>query len=422
MSETMTLERSGALAGRWDGNWRSLLVRAGEAIQVLEERFAERLQVRYALAVSSGTAALEVALRASGVVPGDEVILSPYDWGAAAGATLRIGAIPVFGDIDAATYTLDPAMVEASLGPRTKAVVATHLFGHPADIDAIAETVRWRGIRIIEDAAQALGASLRGRPVGNLGDVACFSLGRGKVVTGGEGGMLVTNDRGIFESAVSWSQHPVRQMGILGRIGPLSDLGPNARIHPAAAAVAVMELNDLDARLASRRDNCARLGALLARIPHIRPAAVASGAEHAWHRYNATFMRDGATGLSREEFVDLLVSEGVPVTAGLIPRPLHLDPVFQRRGYGAPGWPWRCVRSARRYRPGSSPVAEERCASLDLVVGGDWAGATAGCLEAVNAAFQKVATLLGERCLADRSRLASVRVGSAPASMTGVRA
>jgi dTDP-4-amino-4,6-dideoxygalactose transaminase len=352
-------------------------------IEELEAVFARLLRVQYVLAVSSGTAALEIALRACRVGFGSEVILSAYDWGAAAGAVLRIGAIPVLADIDPLFYTLDPSSIRGRLRERTRAIVATHLFGHPADIDAIGAFARPRGVRVIEDAAQALGASLRGRPVGTMGDVGCFSLGRGKIVSAGEGGLLVTNDRSIYESAVAWSQHPVAQMKRLAKMGPLSDLAPNFRISPMAAARALVELNQLESRLEERRTNCERLGQALVKTPGIRPPATREGAEHTWHRYSPTFVPKEIRGITRERFIDILNGEGVPLFADFIRRPLHLDPVFQKRGYGAPGWPWKQTGSRRRYRMGDCPVAEARCFELGLGLGSEWSGLPEGYLEQI---------------------------------------
>jgi dTDP-4-amino-4,6-dideoxygalactose transaminase len=162
----------------------------GAPIRKIEELLSEYVGGR-ALAVGSGTVALEVALRAAGVGPGDEVVLPAYDWGAAAGAVLRCGAQPVFADVDAVRATLDPASLKARITRRTVAVVVTHWAGCPADLDAILAVARSRGLFVIEDCAQALGARYQGRPVGSFGDAAVFSFGWGKLVCAGEGGAVV---------------------------------------------------------------------------------------------------------------------------------------------------------------------------------------------------------------------------------------
>jgi dTDP-4-amino-4,6-dideoxygalactose transaminase len=346
-------------------------MRSARCIERLEEEFGARVGARFALAVSSGTMALEIALRACGVEPGDEVILSPYDWGAAAGAVLRLGAIPVFADIDPSRYTLDPACVGSRIGARTAAIVVTHLFGQPADMAAIVRVARKAEVFVIEDCAQAFGASIGGRSVGTFGDAGCFSLGRGKLVSGGEGGVLVLQDSGLYEEAFQWSQHPARQLNALGRVGPGGDLNLNGRLNPFAAALALQSLSRSAHRLNLRRQRCGELGRAMAELTDFAPPAVFEGASHAWHRFCPSLV----SGPIRAEVVALLTIEGLPVGEDPIGRPLHLAPVFQERSYGAPGWPWNHAGSNRRYRAGDCPVAEDRCARTGLVVGVDWARA-----------------------------------------------
>jgi dTDP-4-amino-4,6-dideoxygalactose transaminase len=351
----------------------SHFVADGTGVDLLELDFCERLGVRHAVALASGTAALEIALRSVGIGLGDEVILSTYDWGAAAGAVLRLGGIPVFSDIDPERYTLDPLSVAHHLGPRTGAVVVTHLFGHPADVNSIRRMADGLSVPVIEDCAQALGATIEGKPIGTSGAAGCFSLGRGKLLSGWEGGVLVTNDRRLYEEAFRWSQHPFRQLAVLGETGPLGDLGDNARIHPYAAALAHREWDSMQSRLRLRSLRCETLRHLMADLERIRPPFVASGTTHAWHRFCPTFVPHDVTSWSRELALDTLTVAGVPVGIDPIGTPLHLRPVFQERTYGRDGWPWRQAGSSRIYRPGDCPVAEERCARAGFVVGEDFA-------------------------------------------------
>lgn len=392
-----------ALAQACSGDWPSLsALSGGGPVRAFEAAFAQRLGVRFALALSSGTMALEVALRAAGIGLGDEVILSPYDWGAAVGAVLRLGAIPVFSDIDPVTYTLDPGSVATCVTPLTKVIVATHLFGHPAAMAPLLEVAQRHGLVVIEDGAQAVGARYRGQPVGTFGAFGCFSLGRGKLVTGGEGGVLTTNDERLYEEALFWSQHPFRQLADAGRIGPLGDLAFNGRIHPLAAAIASVHLHSLDRRLQERRANCEHLSKGLAGIPGLQPVFVASGCEPTYHRYSPTFVPEEVEGVSRDLYVAALAAEGVPIHQGFIRQPLHLHPVFHQRSYGRGGWPWRVVGSSRRYRPGDCPVAEARCAGFELGIDADWSGERSAWITQVLEAFTKVAehrvALRASRC------------------------
>jgi len=381
-----------AVAQACSGDWSSLSALAGgEPVRALEAAFAQRVGLRFALALSSGTVALEVALRACDIGPGDEVVLSPYDWGAAVGAVLRVGAIPVFGDIDPLTYTLDPESVTTCVTPRTKALVVTHLFGHPAAMAPLLEIARRHGLLVIEDCAQALGARYQGRSVGTFGAFGCFSLGQGKLVSGGEGGILVTDDERLFEQALFWSQHPLRQLADAGRIGPLGNLALNGRIHPLAAGIASVQLPSLERRLQERRANCESLSKGLAGMPGLRPVFVAPGCESTYHRYSPTFVPEEVEGLSRDLYVAALAAEGVPIHQGFLRQPLHLHPVFQQRSYGRDGWPWRWVGSSRRYRPGDCPVAEARCARFELGLDADWGGERSVWITQVLEAFTKVA-------------------------------
>lgn len=360
------------------GDARRRLEEAAGAADALEANVSRLLGLRFALAVASGTAALETALRACGVEFGDEVVLSPYDWGAAAGACLRLGAIPVFADIDPEHLTLDAASVKRVVGPRCRAVVVTHIYGYPADVPAIVAVARCHGIRVIEDAAQAFGASRDGDLAGSRGDVGCLSFGRGKPVTGGEGGMVVTNDPEIYEAAVHWSQHPARQMALLGDTGGLADMAPNWRLNPLAAAMVLEEIGTWRERRARRAANCRALAHALAGLDLLRPPLEEEGVESAWHRVVLSYRPPACEVAAREEILDALATRGVPACRGFIARPLHLDPVFARRSYGATGWPWRQAGSTRRYRQGMCPVAEARIVHTDVGIDADWEAPESG--------------------------------------------
>lgn len=320
----------------------------GGVIERLEDAFARRTGAAHALAVSSGTAALHVALAACGVGPGDEVILSTYDWGAAAAATLALGAHPVFADVDPWTYTLDPVSVASRVSSRTAAVVATHLFGHPAALDRLAALAREARVALVEDCAQALGARYRARAVGSWGDMACFSLGRGKVLDCGEGGVVVTSRFDLYVRAVRFCQHPLRQIREGFQPIPFT---LNYRIHPLAAALGVWQLPRLRRRLRQRRDAAGDLSTTLARLPGIVPVHVADDCTHTFHRYSPTYEPASWEGLPRRVVAQALQAEGVPLTEGFIPFLLHHRLTGVRR---------------RRQPPNACPVAEERWGSTAM--------------------------------------------------------
>jgi len=319
-------------------------------VEKLERRFQSYLGVRYALALSSGTAALHAALVACGIRRGQEVILSAYDWGAGVAAVLAVGARPVFADIDPFTYTLDPSSAIECVTGRTSAILVTHIFGHPADMEALCQIARSRGLRLIEDCAQALGATYRGRPVGTFGDAGCFSLGPGKLVTGGEGGVLVTGSDDVFERAVRFCQHPLRQLREGLQPNPFA---LNYRIHPLAALIARLQFDHLDDSLDRRRAQMERLSGLLRQVPGIGPVFVAPGCSHSFYRYSPTYVPAEWDGLPRAMVVAALAAEGVPITDGFIQTPLSALSVL-RRGRGRSTWAGAC------------PITEERCASQEL--------------------------------------------------------
>ena len=217
----------------------------------LEKAFAALCRRRYALAVSSGTAAIHTALLAARIGPGDEVITSPYSWPQTLSPTLFVGATPAFPDVYFGTRHLNPESVIERISEQTKAIVVPHLFGHVADMVALEAITKSAGILLISDAAQAMGATLDQKPVVGFGDVACYSLGRGKLVTSGEGGVLVTDDYDLYLRAVQISQHPDRYWRETGVRHHGMSL--NYRMHPVQALLALASLREMDARLKHRR-------------------------------------------------------------------------------------------------------------------------------------------------------------------------
>lgn len=225
-------------------------------VRKFETAFANACGTGSALALSSCTAALHTALLAANVGPGDEVIVSPYSWGQSVSPVLFTGATVVFADIDSNTLTLDPVSVKDRISDRTKAIIPVHLFGNPADMDSLCALAKDREIHIISDAAQAFGALSKGRKIGGLGHIACFSLGRGKAVFGGEGGVLATNDRTLYERAITISQHPLRIFREVSGEPDMfarAELNWNYRIHPLAAVLALADLELSAQRTAHRK-------------------------------------------------------------------------------------------------------------------------------------------------------------------------
>jgi perosamine synthetase len=293
----------------------------GEFVEAFEEKFAELCGVDHAVAVCNGTAALHLALLALGVSPGDEVIVPSLTYIATASAVSYCAAKPVFVDSEPATWNLDPRAVEAAVTPRTVGIVAVHLYGHPADMDALRAIARRRGLFLMEDAAQAHGARYRGEPVGSLGDVGAFSFFGGKLVTTGEGGMLVTDDAGWAETARRLRTHgedPARRYHV-------TQLGFNYRLTNVAAAIGLAQLERFDWHVARRLANSAHYRSRLEDRPGIEMAQTAPGAENVDWLTSVVLAR--LTEAGRDNVIAELDGAGIE-TRPVLP-PLHLQPIYQ---------------------------------------------------------------------------------------------
>ncbi|MDN4593403.1 DegT/DnrJ/EryC1/StrS family aminotransferase [Polycladomyces subterraneus] len=296
------------------GKWGAL---DGSKVKQFQERFAAFQDAKHGICVVNGTLALEVALRAAGVGPGDEVIVPSYTFIATATSVLAVGARPVFADVDPQTMQIDPASVEERVNSRTRAVIPVHLAGHPADLDAIMAIARRYGLTVIEDAAQAHGAAWKGRRVGAIGHLGTFSFQSSKNITAGEGGIVVTNDDAL--AACVWSIHNV------GRVpGGLwyqhESIGWNLRMAEFQAAVLLCQLDRAEEQLHRRQVNAAALSGLLAHIDGVEPLTVDSRVtSHAWHIYLFRYDSTAFGGMDKSTFIRCLQAEGIPAAPGYIP-------------------------------------------------------------------------------------------------------
>lgn len=338
-----------------------------------ERGFAAMHGRHYGLAVNGGTAALMLALHGAGVQPGDEVIASPFTWGASVSCILQNFAIPIFADIDPVTFTLDPASIEARVTPRTKAIVVVHIFGFPADMTRIMEVAARHHLAVIEDCAQAHGARHAGRLVGSLGTVGAFSLQASKNLTGGEGGILLCDDRLIYERAMSMGTHPQRLVAELELPefrAKIDSLAFNYRMHSASAALANVQLKYLEGWTAARGRNARRLYDAVRDLPYlgIHPDLPETD-RHAYYNIPFTYT-PGVLPLSRDEFVETLKAEGV--NAGVYVRtPLYLRPRFRDHDYFGRGFPWALAPDPVVYREGDCPTAEAM-AKVEFQINGNY--------------------------------------------------
>ncbi|WP_043666571.1 DegT/DnrJ/EryC1/StrS family aminotransferase [Streptomyces xylophagus] len=328
-------------------------------VTVLERRWAERFGHAHCVAVTNGTAALQLALAALGVGPGTEVIVPALSFIATGLAPLHNMAVPVFADIDPVTFNLDPRDVERRITPRTAAIIPVHLHGAPADMDGITDVARRHGLAVVEDAAQAPGATYRGHPVGSIGDMGAFSLQVTKnIPTCGEGGLLVTGDAGLAESA-----RRGRQFGEVIESGRDRDyvshqLGWNHKMNGLQAAFACAQLDRFDRYEQARQTNVTRFLARLEGLPGLTVPTPLPGTTHVWHilRFRFDPAAAGLPGITdtafRKALRRALRAEGVPMSQYQL-MPLPDQTVFRDHlGFGR-DYPWAALE------PSAEPVPEQ---------------------------------------------------------------
>jgi perosamine synthetase len=312
--------------------WLSL----GPAGPRFEEAFARAVGAPHCAAVSSGTAGLHLSIRLAGVGPGDEVITSPYSFVASANCAIYEGATPVFADVDPRTFNLDPAAVEATVTPRTKAVVAVDIYGYPCELDELRAVCDRHGLALIEDACEALGARYKGEPLGSHGHLAVWAFYPNKQMTTGEGGAVTTSSERQWRELVS-----LRNQGRADSGGWLEHarLGFNYRLDDVSAALGLGQVEKLDQILELRGQVAARYGELLAAVDGVE-APLADDADHerSWFVYVVTLDR----GMDRERVIAGLEERGV-ASARYLPS-IHLQP-YMRERYG--------------FREGMCPVSED---------------------------------------------------------------
>jgi perosamine synthetase len=320
----------------------------GPRVKEFEEAFARYCGTRYALAVSSATAGLELAMIACQIGPGDEVITTPLSWISTANAIAARGAKVVFADVDPRTLNLDPAAVAARVTPRTKAILPVHLYGQCCDMDALAALAKQRGIRVVEDCAHAPGATYKGRKAGSLGDIGAFSFHQQKnMTTLGEGGMVTTDDAQLHERLLSFRSLCCRTYDPKGKylaidesVQPMgqrywyldfADVGHNFRMTDAQAAVGLVQLAKLDALNARRREIARIYTQRLGGIRGLSLPYVAPELGHAWHIY--CVLLDESFARSKEDFMwEMYTRYQVKVWSHYMP--IHLTTAYRNLGHG----------------------------------------------------------------------------------------
>ncbi|MDH7564123.1 MAG: DegT/DnrJ/EryC1/StrS aminotransferase family protein [Candidatus Bathyarchaeota archaeon] len=296
---------------------------AGPAVTEFENAFAKYVKAKHAVAVNTGTAALHAALVAANVKAGDHVILPSFTFVATAEVVVMTGAKPVFVDIDPDTYTVSPKAVEKAITKKTKAIIPVDLYGLPADLKPIRESADKHGLKIIEDAAQAHGATYRGKPVGAFADTACWSFYASKNMTTGEGGMLTTNDAEIVEKVRCMRSHGEKEKYMSTMVGH------NYHMPEIEAAIGRVQLKKLPKFVAKRRANAKRLSKWLEKTKKLKLPAEPEGFKCSYYLYTARLWN--AKKEKRDKLVEELRQKGIGAFVCYM-NPIHLMPYYRKFG------------------------------------------------------------------------------------------
>ena len=320
----------------------------------LEQEIARVCRTRFGVGVASGTDALLLSLRACGVGTGDDVIAPAFTFIATTGAATALGARPAFVDIDPATYNLDPRQLKAKITAKTKAILVVHLYGLPADMDAILEIARGKNVRVIEDSAQAIGAKYKGRPAGSMGDLGCVSFYPTKNLGAyGDGGMIVTNSEELA-ARLRLQRHHGQTGGYIS-----TEQGWNSRLDEIQAAVLHVKLRHLEEWQKERQRHAAEYSRLLGAIPGVVIPTAPAGLTHVYHQYTIR--------VPRRDHVQKFLAGRQIGSAVYYPVALHLQPVYASLGYSRGDFP-AAERAAEEVL--SLPMyAELRTDQIERVVG-----------------------------------------------------
>lgn len=312
------------VSGKWN-RWQ------GTKVAEFEKKFAKYQEAEYCLAVCNGTVALEIALKALELPPGSEVIVPAYTFISTATAVLQNGCVPVFADIDPQNYCISPDDILSKITERTKCIIPVHLYGYPANMDAILDIASRHKLFVLEDACQAHGAKWKGRKVGALGDLGCFSFQASKNIACGEGGAIVTNNKELYNRCFVLHHIGRRPEAAFYEHG---QLGTNARLSEFLGGILLAQFERLEEQFLIREKNAAYLTRRLKKINGITPPAEAGeGSRSAHHVYVFRYNKDKFNGLSRDDFIKALSEKGIPA-GGAYPIPLYRNPLFQSKKFG----------------------------------------------------------------------------------------
>jgi len=330
-------------SGHW---WRGGMDPSESKVSQFEDRFASYCQAKYGIAVTNGTQALECALKAAGVEAGDEVIVPALTFVATATSVALVNAVPVIVDVDPRTYNISIQAIEDAITDRTRAIIPVHNGGFPCDMDRIMEIAQRHDLMVIEDCAHAHGSEYKGRRCGSIGHLSAFSFQQGKVMTSGEGGIVLTSDPELAEKAYSF-MHIGRMPG--RPFYEFHRLASNLRMTEWQGAVLLCQLERLDEQVRRREENARYLAEGLKEIPGVEPLVDQDMwgegkfcTRWSFYYWNFRYRQEEFDGIHRDKFIEALKAEGVPVGIGAHGEPIYRNPLFQNMNFGRTGCPIRC--------------------------------------------------------------------------------
>ena len=300
---------------------KSGMIAQGPKVEEFEKEFAKWTGAKYAIATNSGTSALHVALLACGIGKGDEVITTPFTFIATGNSIVYTGAKPVFADIDPETYNIDPSSIEKHITNKTKAIMPVHLYGQPAKMDEIKEIAEKHDLLLIEDSAQAHGATFKDKSVGNIGDIACFSFYPTKNMTTSEGGIITTNNEEFYKKSQIIRAHGASERYYHDMIGY------NYRMTDISAAIGIAQLKKVEGFTLKRVENANYLNDGLKDVKGIKTPYLQNDSSHAYHQYTIK-VENG----DRDKWVEFLNNKGIG-TGIHYPIPLYNQPIFKELGF-----------------------------------------------------------------------------------------
>jgi len=347
------------------GAWGSDFL-GGPVVRRFEEAWAEAVSVSHAVSVNSNTSGLFAAMGACNIQPGDEVIVSPYSMSASAIAPMVYGGVPVFADIDPDTFCMDPKSIESKITGQTKAILIVHIFGHPADMDAIMLIAKKYKLKVIEDCAQAPMGKYNGKCVGTIGDIGVFSLNYHKHIHTGEGGMIVTNNKELAERLQLIRNHAENVVEAAGVTGFDNMIGYNYRMTEVEAAIGIEQLKKLPYLLEQRIENAEFLHRALGSLQGLSsPPWVEKSSLHTFYvqplKYDQSKLevhRNEFVAAIKSELPSAVLRETVPLIGAGYVKPLYLQPIYQKK---ASVCSFNCnhYKGSVDYKKGLCPVTEQ---------------------------------------------------------------